>query len=176
MSPLLVNIGIVLLFVLIGGFFAAAEMALVSLRESQVSQLAQRGSRGRAVRRLHNQPNRFLSAVQIGVTLSGFLSAAFGASTIAGDVAPVLVDWGFPVRLADGAALVGITLIIVYLSLVLGELAPKRIALQRAEGVALFAAPMIELMARISTPLIWLLSRSTDLVVRLAGGDPKASR
>ena len=65
MSPLLVNIGIVLLFVLIGGFFAAAEMALVSLRESQVSQLAQRGSRGRAVRRLHNQPNRFLSAVQM---------------------------------------------------------------------------------------------------------------
>ena len=176
MSPLLVNIGIVLIFVLIGGFFAAAEMALVSLRESQVSQLAQRGSRGRAVWRLHNQPNRFLSAVQIGVTLSGFLSAAFGASTIAADVSPILVNWGLPEGLANGLALVGITLIIVYLSLVLGELAPKRVALQRAEGVALVSAPAIEIMAKVSTPLIWLLSRSTDVVVRLAGGDPKASR
>ncbi|MCZ3386610.1 MAG: CNNM domain-containing protein, partial [Actinomycetia bacterium] len=176
MSPLLVNIGIVLLFVLVGGFFAAAEMALVSLRESQISQLAQRGTRGRAVLRLHNHPNRFLSAVQIGVTLSGFLSAAFGASTIAKDVAPVLADWGLPEGLSDGLALVGITMVIVYLSLVLGELAPKRIALQRAEGVALLSAPAIELMAKVSTPLIWLLSRSTDVVVRLAGGDPKASR
>jgi putative hemolysin len=176
MSPLLVNIGIVLIFVCIGGFFAAAEMSLVSLRESQVKQLAERGSRGRAVRRLHDQPNRFLSAGQIGVTLSGFLSAAFGASTIAGDVSPVFEDWGMPTRLADGLALVSITLMIVFLSLVLGELAPKRLALQRAEGIAILSAPVIELLAKVSTPVIWLLSRCTDVVVRIAGGDPKASR
>jgi putative hemolysin len=176
MSSLLVNIGIVLCFVLIGGFFAAAEIALVSLRESQVAQLAQHGGRGRAVQRLHEHPNRFLSAVQIGVTPAGFLSAAFGASTIADDVTPILEDWGLSPGVAKAVSLVAITLVIVYLSLVLGELAPKRLALQRAEGLALFAAPVIELIAKISTPLIWLLSQSTNIVVRLAGGDPKASR
>ncbi|HEX5017935.1 MAG TPA: hemolysin family protein [Actinomycetes bacterium] len=176
MSPLLVNICIVLLFVLIGGFFAAAEIALVSLRESQVAQLAQSGGRGRSVKRLHDQPNRFLSAVQIGVTLAGFLSAAFGASTIADDVTPVLQDWGMSESVASAVSLVGITLVIAYLSLVLGELAPKRLALQRAEGFAVLVAPVIELIAKISTPLIWLLSKSTNLVVRLAGGDPEASR
>ena len=176
MSPLLVNIGIVLVFVLVGGFFAAAEIALVSLRESQVNQLAQRGSRGRAVERLHEHPNRFLSAVQIGVTFAGFLSAAFGASTIADDVTPVLEDWGLSEGVASAVSLVSITLVIAYLSLVLGELAPKRLALQRAEGFALLVAPVIEFIARISTPLIWLLSASTNVVVRLSGGDPKASR
>ncbi len=176
MSSLLVNIGIVLVFVLIGGFFAAAEIALVSLRESQVAQMDGRGGRGRAVRRLHEHPNRFLSAVQIGVTFAGFLSAAFGASTIADDVAPVFAGWGLSDQVADVLALVLITLVIAYLSLVLGELAPKRLALQRAEGFALAAAPAIEFIAKISTPLIWLLSKSTNVIVRLAGGDPKAAR
>lgn len=175
MSPL-ASVGIVLLFVLVGGFFAAAEIALVSLRESQVSQLAQRGSRGRAVQRLHQHPNRFLSAVQIGVTFAGFLSAAFGASTIADDVTPQLESWGLSAGVASAVSLVAITLVIAYLSLVLGELAPKRLALQRAEGFALLVAPTIEVIAKISTPLIWLLSKSTNVVVRLAGGDPKASR
>ena len=176
MSSPIVNIGVVLLFVLIGGFFAAAEIALVSLRESQVTQLAQRGSRGRSVERLHQHPNRFLSAVQIGVTFAGFLSAAFGASTIADSLAPELESWGMSEGVASAVSLVSVTLVIAYLSLVLGELAPKRLALQRAESFALLVAPVIEFTARISRPLIWLLSASTNVVVRLAGGDPKASR
>jgi putative hemolysin len=176
MSSLLVNIGIVLVFVLIGGFFAAAEIALVSLRESQVNQIAARGSRGRAVQRLHSHPTRFQSAVQIGVTQAGVLSAAFGASTIADDVTPVFEDWGLSKGVASAVSLVSITLVIAYLSLVLGELAPKRLALQRAEGYAVLVAPIIEFVAKISTPLIWLLSVSTNLIVRLAGGDPKAAR
>ena len=176
MSSPIVNIGVVLLFVLIGGFFAAAEIALVSLRESQVTQLAQRGTRGRSVERLHQHPNRFLSAVQIGVTFAGFLSAAFGASTIADSLTPEFESWGMSEGVAAAVALVSVTLVIAYLSLVLGELAPKRLALQRAESFALLVAPVIEFMARISRPLIWLLSASTNVVVRLAGGDPKASR
>lgn len=176
MSPLIVDIGVVLVFILVGGFFAAAEIALVSLRESQVARLGSRGSRGRAVIRLHEHPNRFLSAVQVGVTFSGFLSAAFGASTISDKLAPVFEDWGLSARISDALALVLITLVVAYLSLVLGELAPKRLALQRAEGYALFVAPFVDFLARISKPLIWLLSKSTDIVVRLAGGDPKASR
>jgi putative hemolysin len=88
----------------------------------------------------------------------------------------VLEDWGLSPGVAAAVSLVSITLVIAYLSLVLGELAPKRLALQRAEGFAVIAAPVIELIAKISTPLIWLLSKSTNGVVRLAGGDPQAAR
>src|SRR5262245_47531379 len=88
MNNTLLNIVLIIVFILIGGVFAAAEMALVSLRESQVRTLAQRGKRGATVARVAADPNRFLSAVQIGVTLAGFLSAAFGGATLASDLAP----------------------------------------------------------------------------------------
>jgi putative hemolysin len=170
------NIGLVLLFILVGGVFAAAEIALVSLREGQVRQLATRGRRGAKVEKLAHDPNRFLSSVQIGVTLAGFLSAAFGAATLADDIVPVLTGWGLAQGLAEPLALVSVTLAISYFSLVLGELAPKRVALQRAESVALGLAPLLDRIATVSRPVIWLLSQSTDLVVRLLGGDPEATR
>jgi putative hemolysin len=170
------NILLVIVFVLIGGFFAGAEIALVSLRDSQIKQLSQRGRRGAVVARLAEDPNRFLSAVQIGVTLMGFLSAAFGAATLADGLASALRDWGLSPALADTAALVAITLVISYFSLVFGELAPKRLALQRVEGFALMVAPILDRVARLSRPAIWLLGKSTDLVVRLLGGDPRAQR
>jgi putative hemolysin len=176
MSETLANIGLVLLFVLIGGIFAATEIALVSLRESQLTQIAQHGRRGERVARLARNPNRFLAAVQIGVTAAGFFSAAFGATTLADDVAPVLVGWGMSADVAEPVALVVITLAIVYLSLVLGELVPKRLALQRAERVATAVAPPLDRFATLMRPVIWLLSKSTDLVVRLLGADPAASR
>jgi magnesium and cobalt exporter, CNNM family len=172
----ILNICLVAFFVLLGGVFAAAEIALVSLREGQIKALAKRGKRGRAVARLAEDPNRFLSAVQIGVTLCGFLSAAFGAATIADDFAPVLVDLGLPDGASDVIALVVITLVIAYFSIVLSELTAKRIALQRSVGVALAFGPAIDRMARLSTPIIWLLSRSTDVAVRALGGDPRAAR
>ena len=175
-DSLWVSVAIVLAFILVGGFFAAAEMALVSLRDSQVRQLAEKGKRGETVARLHRQPARFLAAVQIGVTVAGFMSAAFGASTITAQVTPILEGWGLSSGVSDAVALLGITLIISYFALVLSELSPKRLALQRAEGIAMFAAPFIDWVARISQPVIWLLSRSSDLVVRLLGGDPKATR
>ena len=90
------NILLVLLFIIIGGVFAAAEMALVSLRDSQVKALSTRGKRGQTVARLAEDPNLFLSAVQIGVTLAGFLSASFGAATLAPEFIPVLRGWGVP--------------------------------------------------------------------------------
>ncbi len=168
----LVNVGAVLLFVLVGGVFAATEMALVSLRESQLRELARRGGRGRRTAALARNPNRFLSAVQIGVTVAGFFSAAFGASTLAPDVAPTLRGWGLGPAVADALALVGTTLVIAYLSLVLGELVPKRIALQRSTGMALATAPALDRFASIMRPVIWLLSGSTDALVRLLGADP----
>ena len=176
MTETLANVGLVLLFVLIGGVFAAAEIALVSLRESQISQIAQRGRRGERVARLAHNPNRFLAAVQIGVTAAGFFSAAFGATTLADDVTPTLVGWGMSAEVAEPLALIVITLAIVYVSLVLGELVPKRLALQRAEGVATVVAPPLDRFASLMRPMIWLLSKSTDVVVRLLGGDPGAGR
>jgi len=172
----LANIGLVVVFVLIGGVFAAAEIALVSLRDSQVRSLAGRSKRGRTVADLNEDPNRFLSAVQVGVTLAGFLSAAFGGATLADDLAPVLVGWGVPERLSDATALVLVTVAISYLSLVFGELVPKRLALQRSEAFALALGPMIDRVSKVSRPVIWLLSRSTDTVVRLLGGDPGAQK
>jgi putative hemolysin len=175
-SETLGSIGLVLAFILIGGVFAGAEIALVSLREGQINKLAQRGKRGEHVAKLASDPNRFLSAVQIGVTLAGFFSAAFGAATLADDVGPILVGWGLAERLAQPVALIGITLVIAYFSLVLGELVPKRLALQRSEGISLVVAPMLDRVAILSRPVIWLLSHSTNVVVRLLGADPAASR
>ena len=176
MSGTLANIGLVVVFVLVGSVFAAAEIALVSLRDSQVRALAGRGRRGRTVAELNEDPNRFLSAVQVGVTLAGFLSAAFGGATLSGDLRPLLEGWGLPPGVAAPLALVLVTIGISYLSLVFGELAPKRLALQRAEAFALALGPMIDWVSKVSRPVIWLLSVSTDAVVRLFGGDPSAQK
>ncbi|WP_405055838.1 hemolysin family protein [Kribbella sp. NBC_01505] len=176
MNETLLNIVLILVFVLIGGVFAAAEMALVSLRESQVKALAHRGRRGEIVAKVAANPNRFLSAVQIGVTLMGFLSAAFGGATLADALAPHLQDLGLPEGVAGTVALVLITVLISYVSIVIGELAAKRLALQRAETFALGLAPLVDRIASGARPVIWLLSRSTDLVVRALGGDPNANR
>jgi putative hemolysin len=172
----LANIGLVVVFVLIGGLFAAAEIALVSLRDSQARSLATRGKRGRTVAELNEDPNRFLAAVQVGVTLAGFLSAAFGGATLSGDLGPVLEGWGVPAGAAAPLALVLVTILISYLSLVLGELAPKRLALQRTEAFALALGPMIDRVSKVSQPIIWVLSVSTNAVVRLLGGDPSAQK
>ncbi len=166
--------GLVILFVLVGGVFAAAEIALVSLRESQLQQLERRGSRGARVAALGRDPNRFLSAVQIGVTVAGFFSAAYGASSIAPDVAPLLMGLGLDRGAAEAIALVLMTLVIAYLSLVFGELVPKRLALQRAEGFSMAVAPTLDRFATAMRPVIWVLSKTTNAVVRLLGGDPDA--
>jgi putative hemolysin len=168
------NLALVLFFVLLGGVFAGTEMALVSLRESQIHRIEQAGERGARTARLARNPNTFLSAVQIGVTLSGFFSAAYGASTIAPDIAPLLEGWGLPAGVAETAALVGMTIFVAYLSLVLGELVPKRLAMQTAVGFTRILAPPLNVFARVMRPVIWLLSVSTNGVLRLLGRDPSA--
>ncbi|MBU2698171.1 hypothetical protein CCO04_24070 [Pimelobacter sp. 30-1] len=174
-SQTYLNLALVVLFVLVGGVFAATELALVSLRDTQVNQLEKRGGRGARVAAIARDPNRFLSAVQIGVTVAGFLSAAYGGSTLAPDVAPYFVDLGMGADSADTAALIVMTLVIAYLSLVLGELVPKRLALQRAAGVAMLTGPVLDRFATLMRPVIWLLSVSTNALVRLLGGDPNAT-
>jgi putative hemolysin len=169
------DILIVLAIVAIGGFFAAAEMALVSLREGQVRALAKHGKRGQRAARLAHDPSRFLAAVQIGVTVATLLSGAFGAATLAGDLRRPLAHH-LPPQVASVLAVMIVTLGIAYFSLILGELAPKRIALQRQERISILAAPLLDRIATLARPVVWLLSVSTNVVVRLLGGDPRAGR
>jgi putative hemolysin len=177
MTGTLASAAIVLALILIEALFVASELALVSLRDSQVRRLAERGRRGAAVAKLVSDPNRFLAVVQIGVTLTALLSSAYGAVTLSGTAKDALVDHaGMSDGLAGFVGVVGVTLIISYVTLVIGELAPKRLALQNAEGVALLVGPFLDRMAIIARPVIWLLSRSTNLVVRMLGGDPNTSR
>ena len=176
MSDLVVNCLVVLFFVLLGGFFAAAELALVSLRESQIQRLGGQGRRGRRLLALAGEPNRFLAAGQVAVTLAGFISAGFGAAQIAPSLEQVLTGWGMAAAWADPIAFIFVTVVIAYVSLVLGELVPKRIALQRVEKVALFVAAPVDFVAKVFRPFIWSLSISTNFVVRLFGIDPNAAK
>lgn len=176
MPDLVVNIGLVFVFILVGGAFAASEIALVSLRESQVRAMADSGRAGARVARLVGNSNRFLSSVQVGVTLAGFFSASFGAAQIAPQIAPVLSGWGLQDGAAGTIAFIGTTIVISYLSLVFGELVPKRVAMQSAERFSLVVATPLDWIASLLRPVIWLLGASTDLVMRLLGRDPNAQR
>ena len=162
--------------ILLGSLFVAAEIALISLRESQIRQLSSKGKRGAKVAHLATNPNRFLAAAQVGVTVCGFLSAALGAEKLGVYVIPQLTDLGLTDGAANVTSLVGLTLVIAYFSLVFGELVPKRLALYRTEEISLWTAGGIDLIAKLFRPVIWLLSRSTDFVVRLFGVDPKEQR
>ncbi|HZK32085.1 MAG TPA: hemolysin family protein [Corynebacterium sp.] len=163
---------LVLLFVIIGGIFAATEMALVSLRESQIRQLERGGKSARTVAGLARDSGLFLSAVQIGVTFAGFFSSAFGASTIAPQLAPWFAGLGLSESAAQVVALVLMTLLVSYFSLVLGELVPKRIAMQKAQSFSLAVGPTLNVFAALMRPVIWLINSSSNLVLRLLGFDP----
>ena len=175
-SSLLGDIGIVALLIALGGLFVAAEIALISLRDSQIKQIALKGKRGAKVAHLASNPNRLLGAVQIGVTFCGFLSAALGADRLGEYVIPWLEDLGLSNSAARALSLVGLTLVIAYFSLVFGELVPKRLALSRTEPIALTFATLIDVTAKLFRPIIWLLSHSTNFVVRIFGIDPNEQR
>ncbi|MDU0349294.1 hemolysin family protein [Actinomyces sp. MRS3W] len=174
MDPLLRNCLLVILFTLIGAFFSASEMALVSLRPAQVDDMAKRSATGRIVKHLTADSNQFLSAVQVGVTIAGFFSASFGAAQIAPALEPMLTSVGLNRAAAASIAFVAITLLIAYLSIVVGELVPKRIAMQSAQTVALLVARPIAAITAILRPVIWLLGVSTNGLLRLMGRDPAA--
>ncbi len=176
MSEGLVTAIIIFAMILVGGLFVAAELALVSLRESQVARLSEQGRRGKNLARLVSNPNRFLAAVQIGVTLTAFFTAAFGESRLGPLIAPTVESWGVPKQWAEPLVFIAITVALSYLALVFSELVPKRLALQRTESIAYAAAGPVEVLARIMRPFVWLLSKSTDIVVRLLGGDPNAGK
>jgi putative hemolysin len=167
---------IVFALIIVAGLFVAAEIAQISLRESQVKQIALRGKRGARVAKLASNPNRLLAAAQVGVTFCGFLSAALGAEKLGFHFIPWLVDRGLSEKTANTVSLIVVTIAIAYVSLVLGELVPKRLALFRTESIALWSAAVVDYIAMAFRPIIWLLSKSTDQVVRLFGIDPREQR
>ena len=170
------DILIVLVIMIIGGFFASAEMALVSLREGQVRWLAKRGRRGAKAALLASDPNRFLASVQIGTTLATLVTGAYGADTLAGLLNDWLISRNVARSVASPLAFAVVTACITFASLVFSELAPKRLALQRTIPIAVFAAPTLDVISRLARPVVWLLSVSVNVVVRLLGADPRQGR
>ncbi|MFM1787533.1 MAG: hypothetical protein RL228_1483, partial [Actinomycetota bacterium] len=175
-SDIWARIALVLLFILIAALFVAAEIALVSLRDTQVQQLASRGKRGKALAKLMLEPTRFLAAVQVGITFTSFISAGLGAAELVPVLKPVLEGFGLDPDFSSTISFILITLLVAYVSLVLGELVPKRLAIQQAETLALLFAIPIEVIAKATKPFIWLLTISTNAVLRIFGVDPQASR
>ena len=175
-GSLILNLVTVIALIIVGGLFVAAEIALISLRESQIRQIGQRGRRGARVASLTSNPNRFLAAAQVGITFSGFLSAALGAEKMGVYVQPRLEDLGVSPRWSATLSLIIVTLVIAYISLVIGELVPKRLALFRTEQIALASAALIDFIAKLFRPIIWLLSHSTNIVMRLFGIKPDEKR
>ena len=175
-GTLFADLALIAGLIVLASFFVEAEIALISLRDSQVREIATRGKRGARVAALAAHPNRLLAAVQIGVTVSGFLSAALGADQLGDYVIPWLESLGISNAWSTTISLLGVTLVIAYFSLVFGELVPKRVALFKAEEIAMATAGIINVVANIFRPLIWLLSKSTDIVLRAFGIDPKEAR
>jgi putative hemolysin len=173
MQPPWAEVGLVLLLVVVNAAFAGSEVALISLREGQLRRLEHQCDRGRLIARLARDPNQFLATIQIGITLAGFLASAVAAVSLAEPVVPLL---GFLGGAAEPAAVVLVTILLTYVTLVVGELAPKRVALQRPEWWARRAARPLAVLSALTRPAVWLLSASTDLLVRLAGADPGRQR
>jgi putative hemolysin len=172
-NGLLPQLLLVAFLVVVNAVFAGSELALVSLRDAQLQRLEAESSRGAALAKLARDPNRFLATIQIGITLAGFLASASAAVSLA---EPLEGPLSFLGGAARPVAIVVVTLILAYATLVVGELAPKRIAMQRAEAWGLLVARPLSAASTAARPVVWLLSRSTDLVVRLLGGDPNSER
>lgn len=156
--------------VLLNGFFAMSEMALVSSRRGRLQQMAEAGSGSAAAAlRLIDDPTRFLSTVQIGITLVGVFAGAYSGATLAQPLSQVLADTPLPASYAYPVALTLVVMGITYLSLIIGELVPKRLALAHAESIAAFVARPMGILAKGAAPLVWLLRVSTESVLRLLG-------
>ena len=170
---------IVLLFVLIlvNAFFAMSEIAIISLNDNMVEKMAEEGNKkAKQIMKLTENPSNFLSTIQIGVTLAGFLTSASASTTFA-DMLTDAVMAKFPaapVGIINGVSVVLITVIMSYFSLVLGELAPKRMAMQKPEQIAYKVVPVLLVVKKFTSPFVKILSLSTNAVVRLFGFDPNA--
>ena len=176
-DSILLTLGLQVVLIALNAIFACAEIAVISMNDNKLAKMAAEGDK-RAVRlaRLTNQPARFLATIQVAITLSGFLGSAFAAENFSGR----LVDWllGLGVPLApdalDTIAVVFITIVLSYFTLVFGELVPKQVAMRKAESLALGMSGLVSGISKLCAPLVWLLTVSTNGVLRLMGIDPNA--
>ena len=174
---LYVELATVIILVLINGVLAMAELAIVSSRRARLQALADKEVVGsRRALALASDPGRFLSTVQIGITLVGVLSGAFSGATLGARLADWLAGLGLPPAMAETAGVGLVVAFITYGSLIVGELVPKQIALRDPEAIAVRVAPAMALLARVASPLVWLLDTSGDLVLRLLRYKPDTER
>ena len=171
------DILIIICLILLNGIFSMSEVALISARKSKLSADARHGSRKAAIALdLAERPDRFLSTIQIGITLIGILTGLFSGATIANDVGDYLTTFGLTENTAHNLAKIAIVSIVTYLSIVVGELVPKRMGIGRPEGIAKAVAAPMKLLSSIAFPLVWLLSVSTRAITRLLHLDDKSSK
>ena len=167
---------IVLALIALNGVFAMSELAIVSARRPRLQAMAKGGKRGASIAlSLSAEPGRFLSTVQIGITLIGILAGAYSGDKLGGPIGEIMAQLGVPLQYADN---VGFTIAIVattYASLIIGELVPKQLALLNPEPLACFMAPFMLLIAKVAAPLVWLLERSTELSLKLLRVKPNDS-
>ncbi len=170
---------ILALLILLNGFFALSEIALVSANRGRLDEMKKKSRNAGFAIRLMDRPEEFLSAVQIGITLIGIISGVFGGLQLSGVFADVLEGYGVQQPYSDTIALVIVVGMITYLSIVIGELVPKTLAIRNATSIALTVAPVIFYFTRIVYPAVWLLSASTKWLLRLFGikgeGDQKVT-
>lgn len=161
---------------MLNGVFSMSEVALISARKSKLSSDARKGNKNASVAlKLSEEPERFLSTVQIGITLIGILTGLFSGATIANDFAGILISWGVKASIANGLAKIMIVTAVTYLSIVIGELVPKKIGMNMADAIAKSVAPAMKFLSIVTYPIVWLLSVSTTAISKLIGIDKKDS-
>jgi putative hemolysin len=168
LTDFLAQLGVILVLVIANGIFSMAELSIVSSRKVRLQQRAEDGNKGaKTALELAEAPNRFLSTAQIGITLIGTLAGALGGATMAGDIEVLLLQIPALKPYAHGLALTLVVLLVTYLSLVIGELVPKRLALANPEGIAAIIAGPMKFLSKMGRPVVWLLSVSTEAVLSL---------
>jgi putative hemolysin len=164
----MLQIAVILGLILLNAFFAASEIAIVSLNKSKISLLSENGDKkAKILLKLMSEPSKFLATIQVGITLGGFFASASAATNLSQPLASLLEDLNIPG--SDQVAFVTVTILLSYITLVLGELYPKRLALQNAEGIAMFSVQPILLISKIASPFVKILTLSTNLLVRISG-------
>lgn len=166
----MIEIAIVAGLILLNGVFAMSELAVVSASKPLLRSMSERGQRGAsAALALAEQPGRFLSTVQVGITLIGIIAGAFSGATLGGSLAETLYAAGLPETASSALGYGGVVAIITYLQVVIGELVPKQFALRNAEAIACLIASPMAILSRVAAPVVWLLDASTRLIFRILG-------
>lgn len=176
-DPIIWQLLLQLILITLNAVFACAEIAVISMNKTKIARLSAAGDkRAEKLAKLTEQPARFLSTIQVGITLAGFLASAFAAENFSDRFVNWLINIGvkIPANTLDTIAVVAITLILSYFTLVLGELVPKRVAMKKAEQLALRMSSFVYFISKLFAPLVWLLTTSTNGILQLLGMDPHA--